>query len=161
MPLKLIFVHFVLFLSFSLGKAQTLKREVLGSVGGTSFGEGYSIKSTIGQPSNTMRFSGQDVSLRQGFQQPVDSKIKIKPCRDCDISISPNPITDIGTITIPMSSPSYDLILFDLVGRVIFERKSQKNTSQDITSQQLSSGQYLAVINYSNGCSCSQKIIVK
>jgi len=151
----------IFFLYSLLGIAQTLKREVIGSVGGTSLGEGYSIKSTIGQPSNTMRFSGQDASLRQGFQQPVDSKSKVKPCKDCEVSLSPNPIVDRGIITIPFSSSSYDLILFDLAGRIIFERKSQINSTQEITSQQLSSGQYLAVINYSNGCSCSQKIVVK
>lgn len=162
---KTVFVCFWTSLTFQFNynfvHSQTLRREVLGSTGGTFVGDGFNLKSTIGQPSNTVRFSGENASLRQGFQQPVDVKGNINECDACRVKVHPNPMETQAEFSIPLITNTYDFQVLDLNGRLILERIAQSQELQFITNQLISSGQYIVRITYQGGCFCSQKLIVK
>ncbi len=152
---------FLLCLITQTVSSQTLKRQSIGTAGGTNFGEGYHIKQTVGQSSNTERFSGDNTALRQGFQQPSDVSGKIKKCDACNLSVFPNPVETTAQLSVPLQSPTYSYGIYDLSGKMIYNAENQNSITQNISNQGLAAGQYLVKVIYSGGCFCDKKIIVK
>lgn len=141
--------------------SQSLKRETIGALGTTQFGESYYVKQTIGQPSNTQRFEKPGIVLRQGFQQPENTGQRLKECDACGLQVSPNPLESQSNLTIPLNTATYGLSIGDLQGRLVFKKEGLNQTELILTQQSLAAGTYLIQVVYTDGCYCSTKLIVK
>lgn len=140
--------------------SQSIKRHSLNSGGGTGYGEGFYLKQTTGQSSNTEIVNGDKTIVRQGFQQPQLDLSKIKTCESCDLLLYPNPLISESTLNIPLKTKTYNIWVCDLLGRVLSFEKDLSTAKVTLSSLNFPPGQYIIRVLYENGCSCITKLIV-
>ncbi len=76
------------------------------------------------------------------------------------IKMTPNPVTEIGILTIPQEIVFPNIVVFDLNGKQLMEKEiSEKNTSLDFSS--LASGMYFYSIHAENELILTKKLLVK
>ncbi len=158
MATKIILFLTVVMLCSLSSTGQTLKRESMGCVGGTSFGGGISLKQTVGQASNTEVFTGSAVTLRQGFQQP-EGMYPGPGAVSCGLQLYPNPVITEAVLQIPLNTNTYSLIISDLLGRIIFKKDGMNTETYTLTVASLPLSQYIIQVIYSDGSRCSTKLI--
>lgn len=143
----------LIFLFFSsIGTAQSIKRQSIGSYGSGGFIEGAFISQTIGQPFFTSGHSDHVISISPGFQQPVtyrSKKAKVIPVLS-GLTIFPNPASDYFTIETSEMLESAVLKITDLNGRVILEDKLTRLQSHTINSSHLQNGMYFITVGSGN-----------
>ncbi len=147
-------------INFFYAPAQSLKRESINAMGSTGYGDGYYLKQTIGQSSNTELFTGDKLTLRQGFEQPVAAAYAKNGCPVCNILLYPNPLKSESVLQIPPVTEEYSLIIADVLGKVVLLKDHLLLESQVLSARDLPAGQYVLKITYANGCFCSSKLIV-
>ena len=131
--------------------SQQMIRETLSSAGSSHFvyGENTSffIQESIGQGSVINTFTSvSNYSARQGFIQPVSVAVLYNGLDDMiDASIWPNPFTN--TINIALNEPllggGLDITVYDLTGRLVYNRSFSPNPDYTISLNSLSNGIYL------------------
>lgn len=142
----------LLFLFCQIATGQILKKETLSSQGSSHFvyanNKSYYILESIGQGSVIQTFNASNYSLRQGFLQPVSaSALTSSVDSNLEATIYPNPFTT--QVTIQFNEPVLDELnvsLYDVLGRLIFEKTYQPNQQITITMNSVVSGQYLLYV---------------
>lgn len=152
----------ILFLFIQPINAQSLKRQSLSSIGSSIDKNGYFIRQTIGQASNTQIFTGQNYSLRQGFQQPQslsNGKTKDVPC---SVSLYPNPAHSNSDINIDLGSivQNYDFYITDMEGKILLKEFNLTQDRFKLKLPLLSQGVYLLIIRYNTGKTCTSKFTI-
>ena len=142
----------ILFIAFSTHvTAQDLDHYVIGSDGGHSRNNQFSLDYTIGE---VVTEFGEDtlnnVHLTQGFQQTMLAIVSVEEhVLDIEIDVYPNPAVDYLNVSIPTLQEDMQFALFDMQGKLI---EQQKINSQAFTIgfSTMSTGNYLLVfsINY-------------
>ena len=141
--------------------SQSIKRQSLNSAGGTGYGDGFYLKHTTGQSSNTNLVKDDQVTLRQGFQQPGIDFSKLKPCATCQISISPNPLSEKSVLHVPLKTKTYSVWICDALGKVIYFEKNLSSENINLYSYSFTTdAAYLVRVLYEDGCNCVIKLIV-
>lgn len=133
--------------------AQEIIRSTFSSAGVSSnFDENnttYVIQQSIGQQSITGTSLGNDFILRQGFiQPPIDVVISVPEDNTLAAFIFPNPFKSRITVKFleEIEAP-IDIIVYDVLGRLIVNKKQQVNGLETIIYlDQLASAQYLLSI---------------
>ena len=139
----------ILFIAFSTHvTAQDLDHYVIGSDGGHSRNNQFSLDYTIGE---VVTEFGEDtlnnVHLTQGFQQTMLAIVSVEEhVLDIEIDVYPNPAVDYLNVSIPTLQEDMQFALFDMQGKLI---EQQKINSQAFTIgfSNMSTGNYLLVFS--------------
>ena len=139
----------ILFIAFSTQFiAQDLDHYVIGSDGGHSRNNQFSLDYTIGE---VVTEFGEDtlnnVHLTQGFQQTMLAIVSVEEhVLDIEIDVYPNPAVDYLNVSIPTLQEDMQFALFDMQGKLI---EQQKINSQAFTIgfSNMSTGNYLLVFS--------------
>ncbi|WP_298904850.1 T9SS type A sorting domain-containing protein [uncultured Psychroserpens sp.] len=138
-----------LMLIFSLGSAQTLKRESLGIQGSSHVvyanAKSYYIQESIGQQSVIRTYDASNYSLRQGFLQPVNVSLISENLDGSLLGFTyPNPF--VNQISIEFQEPVFDRVnvtMHDILGRLVYNEIFNPVQTLVLNFGDLSSGQYL------------------
>lgn len=145
-------------LSLGALQAQSLSRQVIGSMGAYSEAANLSLSATAGQVSFATVIE-DSLTLLQGFQQPdgfiLASNVALVPLV-VDYKIYPNPTTDLLKINMNSNGPlALKVSLADINGRAIpsFNKELHGfgNLQTNLKLGQLPSGIYLIQIRDQNG----------
>lgn len=112
------------------------------SAGGTASGSGGSATYTIGQIDYS-NASGSNGSINEGVQQPYEffRDLGIAEGHQLELSVYPNPATDIIVLELGESQDDLTYLLYDTNGKLI-ERHPIKSTQTQIDLSELSAGEY-------------------
>jgi hypothetical protein len=161
---NLLFMLTGLILFFSSG-AQQLSPNVIASDGGISKAAGISLEWTLGE-TTVESLTTSNKLYTQGFHQPmliakqfhttVDTRLK-----DFDISVMPNPVQSVLTVTLAASSnEKVYLSLVDMTGRRTFMQVANAKGTSLVDMSGMISGIYiLEVRSVSNQLIKSFKVI--
>ena len=143
--------------------AQTLDRWVLGSAGEYFQGNGYSLSWTMGE-AITETFNNYQFTLTQGFQQADKVTVTAikEPLADLlDISVYPNPATDVLNVSIKNLEDELIIVqLHSLSGeKIISEKTNEKHIRLNVA--ELASSQYLLSLRKMNGSLITSYVINK
>ena len=138
-----------LFIAFSTdATAQDLDHYVIGSDGGHSRNNQFSLDYTIGE---VVTEFGEDtlnnVHLTQGFQQTMLAIVSVEEhVHDINIEVYPNPALDYLNVSIPVLQEDMQFALFDLQGKLIDQQKINSKAFTIGFSNQ-ATGSYLLVFS--------------
>jgi len=139
----------ILFTVFTIqSTAQDLDHYVIGSDGGHSRNNQFSLDYTIGE---VVTEFGQDtakgVHLTQGFQQTMLSIVSVEEhVEDIEIDVYPNPAVDYLNVSIPVLQEDMQFALFDMQGKLIDQQKINSKAFTIGFSNQ-ATGSYLLVFS--------------
>ena len=139
----------ILFTVFTIqSTAQDLDHYVIGSDGGHSRNNQFSLDYTIGEVVTEL---GQDtasgVHLTQGFQQTMLSIVSVEEhVEEIEIDVYPNPAVDYLNVSIPVLQEDMQFALFDMQGKLIDQQKINSK-SFTIGFSNHSTGSYLLVFS--------------
>ena len=140
-------LFFVLIQFFSQNfSAQDLNHYVIGSDGGHSRNNQFSLDYTIGE---VVTEFGEDtlnnVHLTQGFQQTLLSIVSVEEYAEyIQINVFPNPAVDYLKVSIPVLKDDMQFALFDMQGKLI-DQQIVNNKEFTIGFRNMSTGNYLLV----------------
>ena len=139
----------ILFIAFSTHvTAQDLDHYVIGSDGGHSSNNQFSLDYTIGE---VVTEFGQDSAnrnhLTQGFQQTMLAIVSVEEhVQDIEIDVYPNPAVDHLNVSIPTLQEDMQFALFDMQGKLI-EQQKINSEAFTIGFSNMSTGNYLLVFS--------------
>lgn len=139
----------ILFIAFSTQTiAQDLDHYVIGSDGGHSRNNQFSLDYTIGE---VVTEFGQDSAnrnhLTQGFQQTMLAIVSVEEhVQDIEIDVYPNPAVDHLNVSIPTLQEDMQFALFDMQGKLI-EQQKINSEAFTIGFSSMSTGNYLLVFS--------------
>lgn len=151
----------LLILLFSLTSlSQSVQRSAIVSIGSTLSNNETKLKQSVGQSSVHEKLNNESVLLRQGFQQPLNTKF-LEDSKQIDFVIFPNP--NAGTFTVSIRSSRHNLYQFKLIsvnGVVIQEGKVEQSIKQFNVMNKVNSGTYFFQIYTSDGLSSQHKLVI-
>ena len=153
-------VILILVFSFKLN-AQGIKRSTICSFGSSSVINGQILRQSVGQPSNTTTSSVPNLTLRQGFQQPLNNSGQSKAVSECNISVYPNPskADKISFLTDSLPDSKLKISVFNTHGATVYSFNSLvTQNSMDLSF--LAPGLYTVFAKNSNAKTCSTKLII-
>jgi hypothetical protein len=156
--LKILFllINFFSYLDLS---GQSIVRSSLSSIGSTYSADGFILRQTIAQPSNTIVGSNSGFVLIQGFQQPLYSKVIPILNIPIDFTLSPNPAYEKTLLELKGEISSYSVTISNSNGMVMTRLNNQKLPENWLDITNLPAGIYFVTI-ISDSRSGSKKLIV-
>lgn len=141
--------------------AQSIKRSTICSFGSSSFVGTRTLRQSVGQPSNTASETSLDLTLRQGFQQPLNSGVQYFEKENCNLSIYPNPSIDgiISFSTGLTTDLEFKISVFDSQGAIV-HMSQLTPTQNNMNLNFLSPGLYTVIAETANTETCSNKLII-
>ncbi|MFZ0280307.1 MAG: T9SS type A sorting domain-containing protein [Bacteroidales bacterium] len=155
--LKILFLQLMIFSQASFGQA--IVRYSLSCLGSTVSDDGFILRQTIGQSSNTYMFNKEGLVLRQGFQQPIASYNYIKAMLPIDFTLSPNPADDMVMIKFQEEISKCTISIRDINGILITELKVESLQAKLLDLKNLIPGIYIITVISDNSIG-SKKLII-
>lgn len=140
-------LRFFLFLIPLITLGQEAKRFTLASAGYsttiTQGGENYYLLQSVGQGSVIATFSNGQSQLRQGYIQPLPAILLGGDPNGLEAVIWPNPFVNgvVARMEQGLESP-VQMQLFDMSGRLIYDREYESDTQLSIPLLNLAQGTY-------------------
>jgi hypothetical protein len=156
--LTILFLNLILISIDSSG--QSLMRSSLSSIGSSVSGDGFILRQTIGQPSNTIAGKNGLMVLRQGFQQPLLSQNIIPEIIPLVFSLYPNPATERTLLEFSQEISNCSITITSASGIVVSKLTDQMLLSNWLDLKGLSPGLYIVTVK-SDLRIGSRKLIVK
>ncbi|RMB58047.1 T9SS C-terminal target domain-containing protein [Dokdonia sinensis] len=141
---------------FGMCHAQQIVRSSVGSSGGTGKIESgehtFMVQQSIGQSSVIGTTVNGAVTLRQGFiQAPIKVMSIVSEDTTLDATVFPNPVESVLTIQFnEVISGEVQTILYDMLGRIVYDRMQEGNQSIGIDMSDLSTAQYVLLVTSGN-----------
>lgn len=139
--------------------SQSIVRSSLSCLGSTSSGEGFILRQTIGQSSNTVVVNNSELVLRQGFQQPISFQLIYDILIPIEFTLSPNPAKEKTLLQINEQISTFNIIISNLNGTPIIRIPGQNLLDTWLDLRNFSSGIYIITI-ISDKKTGSKKLIV-
>ncbi|WKK77907.1 T9SS type A sorting domain-containing protein [Marivirga salinae] len=139
-------LFFMTFLLSNLLLGQSLKRQSIGSLGSSNFSKGdLYIHLTVGQ---TYQSNSSDGAIRVGFEQKLEKEKELKKSSTEKVSISayPNPAISELNIDLVNTINEGQLKIFDINGRLVYEKKISQVQYLRLNITSLNPGLYQANI---------------
>ena len=145
-------IHYILpflFLS-NFTHGQLLKKQTLSQLGSSQFvygsdNQNFFLQELAGQLSVIHAYKVGGYTLRQGFIQPISSQVISNQIDGyLKAKIFPNPFSD--RIALKFNEPIYDMLnvyLFDISGRLVFNREYHPMQTLELNLYRLDAGSYL------------------
>lgn len=150
-----------LLLFFLNSFSQQIIRSSLSSYGNSVTETGFRYRSTVGQSSNTTRFSNENITLRQGFQQPfLSGSNKCFSCIYCEFEVFPNPAINNTGIYLHTADEFASIIIKDTQSRICKIYNGNFVSEKFIDVSGLSNGVYFVSVKNNKIHSCSKKLVV-
>ncbi len=144
--------------SFS-ASGQSLARSSLSSIGSAFSENGFILRQTIGQPSNTLIFKNGEVTLRQGFQQALAGENIYQALDPLEFKLSPNPARDKTLIEFTEEIKDYTITIYNLTGTPLAVIQGQELLSRWLDLKSYPEGMYIIKIT-SGKLTGSKKLIL-
>jgi len=157
--LKILLLQLIV-ICHNISYGQSLVRSSLSSIGSTYSDDGFILRQTIAQPSNTLVGSNGGFVLRQGFQQPLNSRIIPNSNTTIDFSLYPNPAYEKTLLEFKEEIQPYSVTISNINGRVLTKLNDQKLMSNWLDLKNLTPGIYFVTV-VSERKTGSKKLIVK
>lgn len=147
---KLLFLFSGMLLWGSVVLGQTIQNSVIASTGASASSGNVKMDYTLGEVV-VETFSAGGNTLTQGFHQTNLTLVAIEnPELFTEISIYPNPASDVMNVDIPSGYSLLDISLYDVTGKLILN-KNQVSGKLTLDVATMASGTYyLQVINPQN-----------
>ncbi len=147
---KLLFLFSGMLLWGSVVLGQTIQNSVIASTGASTSSGNVKMDYTLGEVV-VETFSAGGNTLTQGFHQTNLTLVAIEnPELFTDISIYPNPASEVMNVDIPSGYSLLDISLYDVTGKLILN-KNQASEKLTIDVATMASGTYyLQVVNPQN-----------
>ena len=147
---KLIAIAFFLFLGLQVS-GQEIMRSTVGSSGSStelkSGDRTYVIQQSVGQSSVTGSFFYSDRGLIQGFIQPPIKLGATVSDNTIDAVVYPNPFKSAITVAFNETlEGALDVIVYDMLGKVVFQQERKAGNSLVLDLDFLSTAQYVLLI---------------
>lgn len=136
----------ILILNCLPAAGQTIIRSTLSSLGTAVSEEGLFLRQTIGQPSNTLIFMNGDVSILQGFQQPVSGVNPVQPKNLLDFRLYPNPAHGQTQVVFSEEIKDYTITIHNLTGTPLAIIPGRALTSKWLDLKDYPEGMYIITI---------------
>jgi hypothetical protein len=131
---------------------QTIKPDVIASLGGSGITNEFSMNWTLGEVF-VEEFSNGDYILAQGFNQgyPGIASNTRNSLLNFEISVYPNPVSDILNIQIldSQANMNWRFEVFDMLGIKLFDKFSNENNNM-IDFSSMMAGTYLVRVSHHN-----------
>ena len=154
------------FLVFMPAGSQSLVRSSIGSAGSTVFSDGFLMRYTAGQSSPVEVLAGEDGTLRQGFQQPVDHPLVTfaSPAIPEILSgnlfaLYPNPASDFAWLEHLGGDQLWEFYVTSLHGGRVYQRRDIRDSRVSLNLQGLGRGIWF-VTALSGSRSVTMKLVV-
>lgn len=160
---KTFFLLIIAFITISVSRAQSLSQVVIASSGATISGTSNTLSFTAGESVIGKISNGEN--LGQGFWQGAIEGVVLSNedfTLDVQTTVYPNPVIDNLNISFKdMAGQDFDIAIYDLNGRQVYQKGLRDNTSNETLSlSEFSSGMYILNIEQrATGKSKSFKII--
>jgi hypothetical protein len=161
--LKIVFYQLIIIflLVFSnVAKAQGIKRNTLSAFGGSTNLGGQVLSQSVGQPANTTTSTSTNLTIRQGFQQPISKPIYNDPV-NCSINVFPNPSLD-GLIEIKADESFNNInkyLIHDARGALVHNALLDADKT-NLNLRFLTPGLYIIVFQNDENLTCNTKLII-
>lgn len=156
-------ISIILFLAFgltTLGQAQSVKRQTIGSYASNGYVDNVSVHQTAGQPYGTSTYYDNKIGIRPGFQQPESFRI-IESQNKLQLGIYPNPATFSFSIESKEKIGQSHLHITDMNGKVIYDATYQDFSHTTINCNDWSNGAYfISLKDNENSSLYSSKLII-
>lgn len=149
---------FILFIFFSKGDAQTLKRQCIASTGSYVSENGTTLQQTIGQPYGTTSYYSNTTRFNPGFLQPVFRIETIKS--SINAKIFPNPTANQVTIETTIILENVVIQIVDITGKILLNQKIAEFKTYTIDCSNWSNGAYVISLADSKNSLYSSKLII-
>ncbi len=150
MKRKLLMLSTALCISGTMVFGQTIQNSVIASTGASTSSGNVKMDYTLGEVV-VETFSAGGNTLTQGFHQTNLTLVAIEnPELFSEISIYPNPTSELVNIDIPLNYSLLDITMYDVIGKLI---KTNPNASGKVTfdvSSLATGTYYLQVVNPTN-----------
>jgi hypothetical protein len=156
----LAFLFFLLLNQTSL--AQRISRSTLSAFGGSAQTDGLYLSHTAGQGSVHTQTQMNGITLHQGFEQAFSLYAEGNRSAAIQVRVYPNPNNGQFSIATDLGRDvSYDMALFDAMGRIVHREQLSSGIPQHVTlSNEVSPGSYTLRITTADGFTGVCKIIV-
>jgi len=138
---------------------QSIIRSSLSSLGTAVSQEGFILRQTIGQPSNTLIFVNGEVTIRQGFQQALTGENIYQTSDPLEFKLSPNPARDKTLIEFTGEITDYKITIYNLTGTSLAVIPGQELVSRWLDLKSYPEGMYIIKIT-SGKLTGSKKLIL-
>lgn len=156
---KIRFVSVLLLLYCFPSSGQTIIRSSLSSLGAFVSEEGFLLRQTVGQPSNTLIFANGEVTIRQGFQQAVSGENLYKANNSLVFRLYPNPARDRTQLDFSKEIKDYTITVYNLTGTPLATIPGQNLQSRWLDLKSYPEGMYIIRITAGNRTG-SKKLIL-
>ena len=143
--LIILFISLLSLYSFP-SSGQSIIRSSLSSLGTAVSEEGFILRQTIGQPSNTLIFANGEVTIRQGFQQAISGENLYKANNSLDFRLYPNPARDRTRLDFSEEMKDYTITIYNLTGTPLQSLPGQSRQSQWLDLKSYPEGMYIIKI---------------
>jgi hypothetical protein len=157
-PLIILLINLLLLNCFS-GFGQSIIRSSISSLGSAVSEDGFILRQTIGQPSNTLIFITGELTLRQGFQQALSGENIYQAPDPLDFKLSPNPARDKTLIEFTREIKDYTITIYNLTGTPLAIIPGQELQSHWLDLKSYPEGMYIITIT-SDKKTGSKKLIL-
>ena len=125
------------------------------------YSDGIILRQTVGQPSNTFLFLGNEGMLRQGFQQPFSIFNDVHGPEHLEFIVFPNPTFGRITISMAESIETYSIRIESIMGSLVKEISNQTSTINDVDLNGLMPGIYLLTIQSGQRLGTSRVVLTR
>lgn len=144
-PLIIFLINLFLLNCFS-SYGQSIIRSSINSLGSAVSEDGFILRQTIGQSSNTLIFMNGEVTLRQGFQQALSGENIYQVPDLLDFRLSPNPARDKTLIEFSREIKDYTITIYNLTGTPLAIIPGQELQSRWLDLKSFPEGMYIITI---------------
>jgi hypothetical protein len=139
---------------------QTIRREVIGSSGGSEKVDGVILSHTTGQPYHTVANYDHGMVYRPGFQQPASGAIIRMSDNKIVITLFPNPAASWLTVRPGGLIHSAEITIKALDGRPVYKEIIRDLTEYQISCEDWNPGAYVVNVCDLQLQSCSSKLVI-
>lgn len=125
---------------------QSLARSSLSSLGSAVSEDGFILRQTVGQSSNTLVFINNEMTLRQGFQQPFTGENMYRTTTSLEFKLRPNPARDQTLLEFNEEVSDYTITVYDLTGKPLLNIPRQSLQSKWLNLKSFAEGVYIIKI---------------
>lgn len=138
---------------------QSVVRSSLSCLGSTFSKDGFILRQTIGQSSNTFVFNNGGLVLIQGFQQPIYQPNMSHITTSIEFTLSPNPADEKSLLKFQEQISSYTITISNINGRVLTRIDDQTLSAKWLDLKNFMPGIYIVTV-ISNKNIGSKKLII-
>ena len=149
----------VVFLGIGMqSQAQTIVRQTIGSIGGSTATNSIYVASSVGQ-SFDVTSSSAGFQYTPGFIQPQQLRLS-QEAKQLSVQVFPNPSSDLVNIHSDFDVASVQLVVTDVQGRIVYQTTITSNILSTIDCSAWTKGTYFVTLSAAEYKPQTTKLII-